>query len=53
MHSSKKKVDMWGDAVLSRREESFHNVYVCQIIKLHTLSILQSCPLYLNKAGEK
>ena len=33
--------------------ESFHNVYIDQIITMYTLSILQFCQLYLSEAEKK
>ena len=43
---------MKGDrmSLIIQCKELFHNVYVYQIITLHTLNILQFCQLYLSKA---
>lgn len=41
------------DVLINQRGDSFHNVYVHQIITMYTLNILQFCQLDLSKAGKK
>ena len=40
---------MYARARLIKREESFHNVYVYQIITTYNLDILQFCQLYFRR----
>lgn len=37
------------DVLLNQWWESLHDIYIYQIITLHTLNILQLCQLYLNE----
>lgn len=41
------------DVLINWMEESFHTVYVYQIITLYTLNILKFYLSDLNKSGEK
>lgn len=41
------------DVLINWMEESFHTVYVYQIITLYTLNTLKFCLSDLSKSGEK
>lgn len=55
-HTQKRQICEVKDMLLTRLatwEESFHRIYIYQIIAVYTLNILRFCQSQLNKAEKK